>query len=117
MMTVSSQVLSTLLLLVLGVTAGFDLVRSERAFAVTDRLGIPRDAVPLLGGVKAAAAVAVFVGTDMVRVAEAAGLFLVLYFAVAVLTHLRARDSVRNTAPAVAMLVVSAAYVLATVAR
>jgi hypothetical protein len=116
-MTFSAQVLSVLLLVVLATTAGFDLVRSERAFAVTDRLGIPRDAVPVLGGVKVAAAVAVFVGTDMVRVAEAAGLFLVLYFAVAVLTHLRARDGVRNTVPAAAMLVVSAAYVLATVAR
>jgi len=116
-MTVSAQALSVLLLVVLGTTAGFDLVRSERAFAVTDRLGIPREAVPVLGGLKAAAALAVFVGTDMIRVAEAAGLFLVLYFSVAVLTHLRARDSLRSTVPAVVMLAVSAAYLLATVAR
>ena len=116
-MTVSAQVLSVLLLVVLATTACFDLVRSERAYAVTDRLEIPRDAVPVLGGVKVAAALAVFVGTDMVRVAEAAGLFLVLYFSVAVLTHLRARDGIRNSVPAVVMLAVSVAYLLATVAR
>ena len=117
MITMPAQVLSLLLLVVLGATAGLDLVRSERAFAVTDRLGIPRDSVPLLGGVKVAAAIGVFVGTDVVRVAEAAGAFLVLYFAVAVLTHLRARDGLKNTAPAAVMLAVSAAYLLATVAR
>ena len=43
------QALSIVLLVVLGTTAGFDLVRSERAFAVTDRLGIPRASVPVLG--------------------------------------------------------------------
>ena len=117
MITMPAQVLSLLLLVVLGATACLDLVRSERAFAVTDRLGIPRDAVPALGGVKVAAAIGVFVGTDVVRVAEAAGAFLVLYFAVAVLTHLRARDGLKNTAPAAVMLAVSAAYLLATVAR
>lgn len=117
MITMPAQVLSLLLLVVLGATAGLDLVRSERAFAVTDRLGIPRDAVPVLGGIKFAAALAVFVGTDIVHVAEAAGAFLVLYFSVAVLTHLRARDGVRNAAPAAVMLVVSVAYLLATVAR
>lgn len=111
------QVLSIVLLVVLGTTAAFDLVRSERAFAVTDGLGIPRESVPVLGGVKVAAALGVFIGTDMVRVAEATGLFLVLYFSVAVLTHLRSRDGLRAVVPAAVMLAVSAAYVLATVAR
>jgi hypothetical protein len=111
------QVLSIVLLVVLGTTATFDLVRSERAFAVTDRLGIPRESVPVLGGVKVAAALGVFIGTDMVRAAEATGLFLVLYFSVAVLTHLRSRDGVRAVVPAVVMLAVSAAYLLVTVAR
>lgn len=112
-----TNLVSILLLVVLGTTATFDLMRSERAFAVTDRLEIPRESVPTLGGVKVAAALGVFIGTDVVRLAEVSGVFLVLYFSAAVLTHLRVRDSVRNTAPAVMMLAVSAVYLLGTVAR
>lgn len=112
-----ANVLTVLLVVVLGVSASFDFAGSEKVTAITDRLQIPRRAVPVLGAIKALTAVALVLGTRQIRIAEASGAFLVGYFAVALVTHVRVRDGVRNSAPAFVLLVVSGLYLLATFAR
>lgn len=112
-----ADVLTLLLLVVLVPTAVLDILRHPRALAETSRLAIPEAKVPVIGGVKILAAIGLLVGTDYVRLAELTGACLVVYFAIAVLTHIRVRDGVRHTAPAFVMLVVAGLYLLATVAR
>lgn len=112
-----ANALTLLLLVVLVPTAILDVMRHPRALVETTRLAIPEEKVPVIGGVKILAAIGLLVGTDYVRLAELTGACLVMYFAIAVLTHIRVRDGVRHTAPAFVMLAVSGLYLLATVAR
>ena len=112
-----ANVLTVLLVVVLGVSASFDFAGSARVTDITDRLQIPRRAVPVLGAIKALAAVALVLGTQHIRIAEASGAFLVGYFAVALVTHVRVKDGVRNSTPAFVLLAISGLYLLATFAR
>lgn len=112
-----ANALTLLLLAVLVPTAVLDIMRNPRVLATTSRLGIPEEKVPVLGGIKILAAMGLLVGTDYVRLGQLTGACLVLYFAAAVLTHVRVRDGVRNTAPAFVMLVACGLQVLASVAR
>lgn len=116
-MNTVADVLTVLLVIVLGLTATGDFMRPAGLIATTDRLRIPRNAVPVLGGIKVLTALALVAGTQRIRIAEATGVFLVGYFAVAVLTHIRVKDGAKNTAPAFLLLVVSTLFVLATFAR
>ena len=112
-----ANALIAVLVSVLCVTALFDLMRHPKVLVTTDRLRIPARSVPVLGAIKLLAAVALVAGTGSIRLAEATGAFLVGYFAVAVLTHVRVKDGVRNTFPAFVLLAVSTLYLLATFAR
>lgn len=116
MSTDPQDVLGVILAVVLGATALLDFVRHPRALATTDRLRIPARMVPVLGSVKAAALAGIIVGFGNVRIAEMTGACLVLYFAIATLTHVRARDGVLNAVPAFVLILVSAAYLAAQVA-
>ena len=112
-----ANVLAIVLLVVLGATAVFDLIRHPKALAATEHLQIPASAVPVLGAVKILLGVGVAVGFGNIRAAELTGLCLCVYFAVATLTHVRVKDTVKGTAPAFVLLVVSGLYLLATVAK
>ena len=112
-----ANVLAAVLLVALVGTAVFDIIRHPKALAATAHLQIPASAVPVLGAVKVLLAVGVLVGFGHIRAAELVGLCLCGYFAVATLTHVRAKDTVKGTAPAFVFLVVSGLYLLATVAK
>jgi hypothetical protein len=112
-----ANALTLLLLAVLVPTAVLDIMRNPRALAATSRLGIPEEKVPVLGGVKLLAVLGLLIGTDYARLGQLTGACLVLYFAVAVLTHVRVRDGVRHTAPAFVMLVLGGLFLLASIAK
>ncbi len=112
-----ANALTLLLLAVLVPTAVLDIMRNPRILAATSGLGIPAEKMPVLGGVKLLAAIGLLVGTDYVRLSQLTGACLVLYFAIAVLTHLRVRDGLRNTAPAFALLVLCGLHLLASIAK
>ena len=112
-----ANVLAVVLLAVLWGSAVFDIIRHPKAIAATQHLQIPASTVPVLGAVKILLGVGVAVGFSHIRVAELAGLCLCGYFAVATLTHVRVRDTVKGTAPAFVLLVMSGLYLLATVAK
>ncbi|MEU7897391.1 DoxX family protein [Nonomuraea sp. NPDC049152] len=78
--------------------------------------GVPRKLWPWLGAAKAAGAVGLLVGLFVPLIGIAAGVALVLYFAVAVVTVLRARSYSTVVFPLLYMGPVIAALVLGYIA-
>lgn len=113
----TADIIAIVLIVVLGLTATVDFMRHPKAIEFTTALRIPPRAVPVLGAVKAAAAVGLVLGMDRVRIGELTGACLVAYFAIAALTHVRAKQGVVGALPAVILMCASAAYLAATVAR
>lgn len=116
-MSAAADVTRLVLIVVLGATAVVDFMRHPKALEFTERLRIPPRAVPLLGTVKALAVVGLVLSMDNVRLGELTGACLVLYFAIAVLTHLRARQGLVSALPAAVLMLVSAVHVAALMAR
>ena len=74
-------------------------------------LGVPRNLIPVLGALEVAGAIGLVVGLFWWPIGVAAAIGVILYFAGAVITHLRAHD--RQIAPALVIgLVAVAALVL-----
>ena len=72
----------------------------------------------VVGGVKDQGdLIGLAIGFQKVRLGELAGICLALYFAIAVVTHTRVKDSVKDTLPAFMLCVMSLLYVLTTVAK
>jgi hypothetical protein len=81
------------------------------------KLKVPVERLPLLGAIKIIGAIGLAIGFQRVRLGELAGVGLCLYFAIATVTHTRVKDSVKETAPAFILFVLSVLYVLTTVAK
>lgn len=113
-MSTVSHVLAAVLILVCGASALMDFKRPVHLMADMERLKVPANKVPQLGVVKTVIAIGLLVGFSQVRIGEAAGVALTGYFAIATLTHTRVKDTVKQTAPAFVLLVVSALYTLVT---
>ena len=113
----STGAIGLFLVVVLGGTAIIDFMRHPKALALTASLRIPARMVPVLGAVKAAAAVGLVLSTDRPHLGELTGACLVVYFAVAVLTHLRSGQKDARVLPAFLLMCVSATYVVAQIAR
>lgn len=116
-MNAVADALALLLIVVLGATAVLDILGNARVVATMARLEIPAGSLPLLGGLKILGAIGLLVGAGSVRLAEVTGVCLAGYFAVALLTHVRVRDGLRNSLPAFVLLAVCVAYTLATFAQ
>lgn len=74
-----------------------------------DRLGVPAEIRPVLPVVKAAAALGLLSVFRFPGLARLTTALLTLYFAVAVVLHIRVRDTLADTVPAAAFLAVFAA--------
>ena len=94
-----------------------DFRKQEKIVASMKKLKVPVERLPLLGAIKILGAIGVAIGFQKVRLGELAGVGLCLYFAIATVTHTRVKDSVKDTAPAFILFVVSVLYVLTTVAK
>ncbi len=116
-MTLASNVLAVLLIIVCVGSALMDFKKPEQLVQSMNKLRIPLNALPVLGAIKIAAAVGLILGFGNIRLAEVTGACLCAYFAIATTTHTRVKDSIRDTAPAFALLVVSMLFVLTTFAR
>jgi len=114
-MSLAVTVLGVLIALVCGATAVADFRRAPMAVETVTRLGIPAEKLRLLGTIKSLAVAGIIAGFAVDRVHVAVGVCLVVYFAIAVTTHVRVRDGLRNAAPAFVMLVLSTAFALAAI--
>jgi hypothetical protein len=113
--------ISTVLGLVLVVacigSAIMDFRKPASLLESMKKLKVPEEKLKTLGAIKVVAAIGLAIGFQKVRVGELTGLGLCAYFAIATVTHTRVKDSLKDTLPAFALLVVSALYVLTAVAQ
>jgi hypothetical protein len=116
-MTLVSRVLAVLLIVVCIGSGIIDFLKPAKLVEGMSKLRIPANALPVLGTIKIAAAIGLIVGFGNIRLAEVTGACLCAYFAIATTTHTRVKDSIRDTAPAFVLLVVSMLFVLTTLAR
>ncbi len=112
-----STVLAVFLILVCVGSALMDFRKPQKLVEEMKKLKVPAERLPLLGAIKILGAIGVAIGFQKVRLGELAGVGLCLYFAVATVTHTRVKDSVKDTAPAFILFVVSVLYVLTTIAK
>ncbi len=94
-----------------------DFRKPEKLVEEMKKLKVPVERLPLLGAIKILGAIGVAIGFQNVRLGELAGAGLCLYFAIATVTHTRVKDSVKDTAPAFVLFVISVLYVLTSVAK
>ena len=94
-----------------------DFRKPEKLVDEMKKLKVPAERLPLLGAIKILGAIGVAIGFQNVRLGELAGAGLCLYFAIATVTHTRVKDSVKDTAPAFVLFVISVLYVLTSVAK
>ena len=92
-----------------------DFMALSTIVAIMDRLRVPRRMIPVAGTVKTLGAAGVVIGLWVRPIGLAANVGLVVYFCIAVALHLRVRDSVAETAPALGMLALSIAALVAAV--
>jgi hypothetical protein len=113
----ASTVLALLLIAVCVGTAVMDFRKPEQLLATMKKLKVPVERLPMLGAIKILGAIGLAVGFERIRIGELAGVGLCFYFAIATVTHTRIKDSVKDTAPAFFLFVISVLYVLTTVAK
>lgn len=116
-MSTISTVLAVILIAVCIGSALMDFRKPEQLVASMKKLKVPTERLPLLGAIKILGAIGVAIGFQKVRLGELAGVGLCLYFAIATVTHTRVKDSVKDTAPAFTLFMMSVLYVLTTVAK
>ena len=116
-MSTISKVLAVILIVVCIGSALMDFRKPEKLVEEMKKLKVPAERLPLLGAIKILGAIGIGIGFQKVRLGELAGVGLCLYFAVATMTHTRVKDTVKDTAPAFILFVMSVLYVLATVAQ
>ena len=116
-MSTISKVLAVILIVVCIGSALMDFRKPEKLVEEMKKLKVPAERLPLLGAIKILGAIGIAIGFQKVRLGELAGVGLCLYFAVATMTHTRVKDTVKDTAPAFILFVVSVLFVLTTVAQ
>jgi hypothetical protein len=116
MSTISKVLAVTLIVVCIG-SALMDFRKPEKLVEEMKKLKVPAERLPLLGAIKILGAIGIAIGFQKVRLGELAGVGLCLYFAVATMTHTRVKDTVKDTAPAFILFVMSVLYVLTTVAQ
>ncbi|MEU2654021.1 DoxX family protein [Streptomyces sp. NPDC007325] len=105
-MFIGYAVLAVLLALVTTASAVLTFTRNPAVTGSMTKLGVPDSRLPWLAAAKAAGALGLLAGLVVPALGVAAAAGLVLYFAGAVLTHLRAKDY--ELAPALVLTVLPA---------
>lgn len=113
----ASIVLALLLIAVCVVSAIMDFRKPEQLLAKMKKLKVPVERLPTLGAIKILGAIGLIIGFQKDHISELAGAGLCVYFAVATVTRTRAKDTVKDTAPAFFLFVISVLYVLTTIAK
>jgi hypothetical protein len=113
----ASSILAIVLIVACVGSAIMDFCKPEQLLATMQKLKVPAERLPMLGAIKILGAIGLAVGFERIRIGELAGVGLCFYFAIATVTHTRIKDSVKDTAPAFFLFVISVLYVLTTVAK
>ncbi|WP_441246899.1 DoxX family protein [Kitasatospora sp. McL0602] len=111
-MFVAYVVLAVLLSLVLIASGRGKLVKDEKITTGLTAIGVPLGWLPRLAALELAGALGLLAGTGYRPLGVAAAVGVVLYFAGAVIAHLRAKDLKGVPTPAVLLLLAVAPLVL-----
>jgi hypothetical protein len=98
-MQIALIVLSALLVIVLLGSAGAKLAKATQVVDTMSTVGVPQSALPLLAAAEIAGAIGLIAGFFWWPIGVAAAVGVILYFAGAVISHLRVKDT-KNVAPA-----------------
>jgi hypothetical protein len=90
-MYIASLVVTIILIAALSFSVWADFVRYDKVLVAMDRAGVKQSWLPLLGVLKAAAALGLVAGLAVPPIGIAAGAGVVVFFVGAILTHVRAR--------------------------
>lgn len=90
-MFVAYVIVTVLAIVALGFSATVDFVRYERVISNMERAGVPESWLNTLGALKAAGALGLLVGFFVPLIGIAAAIGVILFFAGAIITHVRAR--------------------------
>jgi hypothetical protein len=91
-MFIAYVAVSVLLAAALAFSAALDFVRYETVLVNMRAAGVPESWLPMLGYLKVAGALGLLAGFAVPPVGTAAAAGVILFFALAIATHLRARD-------------------------
>lgn len=111
-MDILSVILSVLLIIVCWASAMADFRRVPQVAETLTRLGVPLRMLPLLGVAKVAGGLGLLIGQWNDVLLTFAAVCLTIYFAVATILHVRAKDSAQATAPPAVLMLFSAAVFL-----
>jgi hypothetical protein len=89
-------------------SATLDFIRYKQVLINMAKTGVSESWITMLGILKAAGAIGLLVGIGVPLIGTAAAVGLVLFFVVAIITHLRARDYSFGLAVAFLLLAVAA---------
>jgi len=91
--------------------------RRDDIIETLDRLGVPDWAVPVLGGLELLGALGLVVGIWSKPVGAAAAAGLTIYFAGAVIAHVRAKDQAKEITPALVLFLLATTTFVLELAR
>lgn len=112
-----ANALSILLAIVLIGSAVADFKMAPAIVESMKALKVPTERIKLLGVIKLMAALGLLVGFAASGLTTVTAVCLCMYFAIAVATHARVKDSFKNTAPAFLILVLCMVLALSAFAR
>jgi hypothetical protein len=116
-MKIAMIIVSSLLTLAAFVSAGGKLRKSPQVIGGMTHVGVKESQVPLLALMEIAGGVGLLVGFAVTDLGRLAGAGLVLYFAGAVVAHLRIKDNVATLAPALSLFAISVATLVLQISR
>ncbi|MFM8452321.1 MAG: DoxX family protein, partial [Acidimicrobiaceae bacterium] len=103
------SVLAIVLAVLCAASALGDFLKFPSVMRAAETVGCPPSLCTVLGLIKVAASVGLIVGLDGNVVGTAAAAGLSIYFVLAVGAHVRVRDRLSGTVPALVMLAISGA--------
>ncbi|NEW55583.1 DoxX family protein [Nocardia cyriacigeorgica] len=103
-MTIASIVLTSLLAAVLIISAALKLSHRPEVVAQYERVGVPKERLDYLAAILLAGAAGLIVGLFWSPLGIAAAVGVVIYFALAIVAHIHARDTEHVAVPVVVEL-------------
>ena len=105
-------ILATLLGAAATVSALGKFKKKADVMAIMEHVGVSADMIPVLGLLEVAGALGLFAGIWNKPLGVASAVGLALYFAGAIVAHLRKKDSFKDLGPAAGLTVLSVLVVL-----